>query len=290
MQPETMLNLRWDIFASHLSSTLDYCYEKQHFVDLSLGLCAMEQVNSFSDDKIKVLENLSLDKNVTEEEFSNFMQRVTEVEKIVKKLNSNDCKDQEEGKILADYILEGNKNFDSKDADGLKIKTNRTVINKSLKNETDGNEMPRKAFMKTMEADARKRSEDRKVRNERADTFKRIGNGAFGVGDFEKAVTYYGKAIEQRKDSAVIWNNRALSYIRLGLYEKALQDCEWALKVNDSNIKALLNSAKCYAYLGNNKKRDEFIQLAKERVPKFSNYIKDFEKALKENPNDEEII
>lgn len=36
MQPETMLNLRWDIFASHLSSTLDYCYEKQHFVDLSL--------------------------------------------------------------------------------------------------------------------------------------------------------------------------------------------------------------------------------------------------------------
>lgn len=61
----------------------------------------------------------------------------------MKKLNSNDCKDQEEGKILADYILEGNKNFDSKDADGLKIKTNRTVINKSLKNETDGNEMPR---------------------------------------------------------------------------------------------------------------------------------------------------
>ncbi|XP_057322917.1 tetratricopeptide repeat protein 12-like [Microplitis mediator] len=246
--------------------------------------------NSFSDDKIKALENLSLDKNVTEEEFSNFMQRVTEVEKIVKKLNSNDCKVQEEGKILADYILEGNKNFDTKDADGLKIKANRTVINKYLKNETDANEMPRDAFMKTMEADAKRRSEDRKVRNERADTFKRIGNGAFGVGDFEKAVTYYGKAIEQRKDSAVIWNNRALSYIRLGLYEKALQDCEWALKVNDSNIKALLNSAKCYAYLGNDKKRDEFIELAKERVPKFSNYIKDFEKALKENPNDEEII
>ncbi|XP_057322903.1 putative uncharacterized protein DDB_G0267716 [Microplitis mediator] len=36
MQPETMLNLRWDFFSSHLSSTLDYCYEKQHFVDLSL--------------------------------------------------------------------------------------------------------------------------------------------------------------------------------------------------------------------------------------------------------------
>ncbi|KAG8035621.1 hypothetical protein G9C98_001049 [Cotesia typhae] len=159
------------------------------------------------EEKRKAVESLPADRNVTEEEFCNFMQRVTEV-----------------------------------------------------------------------------------VRNERADTFKRIGNGAFGVGDFAKAVTYYGKALEQRKDSAVIWNNRALSYMRLGLYEKALQDCEWALKVNDSNIKALLNSAKCYAYLGNEEKRDEFIRLAKERVPKFSKYIQDFEETLKANPNDSEEI
>ncbi|XP_074107391.1 uncharacterized protein LOC141532791 [Cotesia typhae] len=33
---EAMLNLRWDFFSSHLASTLDFCYEKQHFVDLSL--------------------------------------------------------------------------------------------------------------------------------------------------------------------------------------------------------------------------------------------------------------
>lgn len=127
--------------------------------------------------------------------------------------------------------------------------------------------------MKTMEKDAKERCEEKKIRNERADTYKRIGNGAFSEEDYQKAITYYGKAIEQRKDSAVIWNNRALSYMRLGLYEKALQDCEWALKINDSNIKALLNSAKCYAYLGNAEKRDEFINLAKQRIPRFSKYI-----------------
>ncbi|XP_063985082.1 tetratricopeptide repeat protein 12-like [Diachasmimorpha longicaudata] len=234
--------------------------------------------------------NYCTQRHITEEEFQNFMQRVTEVEKIVKKLASSDVNEQKTGELLADNILKSNESAVACNLSGkeeLKVKTDRTLINKySSSEDTDPNRMSREAFMKTMERDAQERAEDRKKRNERADTYKRIGNGAFDSGDYEKAVTYYGKAIEQRKDSTVIWNNRALSFMRLGLYEKALQDCEWALKVNDSNIKALLNSAKCYAYLGNHQKRDEFIKLSKERIPRFSKYIEDFEKALKENPND----
>ncbi|XP_015120787.1 tetratricopeptide repeat protein 12 isoform X1 [Diachasma alloeum] len=255
------------------------------------------------------VQNFCTQRHITEEEFQNFMQRVTEVEKIVKKLASSDVNEQKRGELLADNILKSNNAVECKLSgdEELKVKTERTLINKyPTSEETDPNKMSRgnetgwkfnrrlticfstnsEVFMKTMEKDARERAEDRKRRNERADTFKRIGNGAFDSGDYEKAVTYYGKAIEQRKDSTVIWNNRALSFMRLGLYEKALQDCEWALKVNDSNIKALLNSAKCYAYLGNHQKRDEFIRLSKERIPRFSKYIEDFEKALKENPND----
>ncbi|KAK0175323.1 hypothetical protein PV327_009080 [Microctonus hyperodae] len=246
--------------------------------------------NSFSiEEKKKAIESLAPDKNITEEEFENFMHRVTEVEKIVKKLASDDVEEQEKGKIMADNILEGNikGEIDEVDDELIKTKANRTVINKyKIDEDMDSNTMSKEVFMKTMEKDAKERSEERKIRNERADTYKRIGNGAFSEEDYQKAITYYGKAIEQRKDSAVIWNNRALSYMRLGLYEKALQDCEWALKINDSNIKALLNSAKCYAYLGNSEKRDEFINLAKQRVPRFSKYIEDFENALKENPND----
>lgn len=127
--------------------------------------------------------------------------------------------------------------------------------------------------MRSIEKDAKERAEDRKRRNERAETYKRIANGAFGFGDYEKAVTYYSKAVEQRKDSAVLWNNRALSYMRLGLYEPALRDLEWALKVNNSNIKALLNSAKCHARLANETKRDEFITLARELNPHLTRYI-----------------
>lgn len=127
--------------------------------------------------------------------------------------------------------------------------------------------------MSSVEKDAKERAESRKIRNERAETMKRIGNGAFKEENYEKAVTYYSKALDQRKDSSVLWNNRALSYIRLGLFEKALDDCEWALKINETNLKALLNSAKCYRKLGNEMKYKEYIRLARERNPHFNKFI-----------------
>lgn len=127
--------------------------------------------------------------------------------------------------------------------------------------------------MKSVEKDAKQRAEDRKVRNERADTFKRIANKAFRDENFEKAVTYYTKAIEQRKDSALLWNNRAISYIQLGLYEKALHDCDWALKVNENSVKALLNGAKCHKRLREYNKAEEFIKRARESNPHLIDFI-----------------
>ncbi|XP_043279464.1 tetratricopeptide repeat protein 12-like [Venturia canescens] len=229
----------------------------------------------------KLLDHVSPDQKLTEEEFQNFMQRVTQVEKIVKKLASDDVNEQEKGKRLADEILGENSNKEFSEINEIRIKNDRTLINKISQPEVDPNKMSQEAFMRHVEIDARERAEDRKIRYERADTYKRIANGAFGLKDYEKAITYYSKAVEQRKDSALLWNNRALSYMRLGLYETALSDLEWALKVNDANIKALLNSAKCHSKLSNEAKRDEFLELARERNPRFTNYINDFEKELK---------
>ncbi|GAB1862536.1 Tetratricopeptide repeat protein 12-like isoform X2 [Camponotus japonicus] len=244
--------------------------------------------NEINCDKIEetshIINNLSPDKNVTEEEFQNFMYRVTEVEKIVKKLASSDPKEQEYGKKLADEILEKNIQKEIYEDGEIKIKTNRSIINKLSSKEdnssNDSNKMSRETFIKSIEDDAKKRTEDRKIRNERAETLKRIANGAFKEGDYEKAVTYFSKALEQRKDSSVLWNNRALSYMHLGLFEKALHDCEWALKVNNSNLKALLNSAKCYINLENKEKSKEYIQIAKERNPHFNKFINEFEENL----------
>ncbi|CAK9798788.1 Tetratricopeptide repeat protein 12 [Anthophora plagiata] len=227
-----------------------------------------------------MMDNLTIDKRGTEEEFQNFMQRVTEVEKIVKKLASSNPEEQKLGEILADQVLENRSERNISENVELKVKTNRTLINTCSTNEhsTPG-QMSQEAFMRSVEKDAKERAEDRKVRNERAEMLKTIGNGAFKEGNYEKAVTYFSKALEQRKDSTMLWNNRALSYIQLGLYEKALADCEWALKVSQRNLKALLNSAKCYKQLGDEIKYKEYIQLAKERNPHFIKFINEFEES-----------
>ncbi|XP_047355484.1 tetratricopeptide repeat protein 12-like isoform X2 [Vespa velutina] len=229
----------------------------------------VEYNNEHIIEREQAIENLSSTNKLTEEEFQNFMHRVTEIE-------------QELGETLADKILNGKIQKEFSELEELTVKTNRTIINKCSINEntSDPNKMGQEAFMKSIEKDANERAADRKIRNERAETLKRIGNGAFKEGDYEKAVTYFTKAIEQRKDSTVLWNNRALSYMNLKLFEKALHDCEWALKVSDSNLKALLNSAKCYKNLHNEGKCKEFIKLAREKNPHFQEFIDDFEKDL----------
>ncbi|CAK9817512.1 Tetratricopeptide repeat protein 12 [Anthophora quadrimaculata] len=223
----------------------------------------------------QIMDNLTIDKRATEEEFQNFMQRVTEVEKIVKKLASSNPEEQKLGEILADQVLENRSERNISENVELKVKTNRTLINtcSTTEHSTSGGQMSQEAFMRSVEKDAKERAEDRKIRNERAEMLKTIGNGAFKEGNYEKAITYFSKALEQRKDSTVLWNNRALSYIQLGLFEKALADCEWALKVSQRNLKALLNSAKCYKQLGDEIKYKEYIQLAKERNPHFIKFI-----------------
>ncbi|KYM98673.1 Tetratricopeptide repeat protein 12 [Cyphomyrmex costatus] len=247
----------------------------------------MNKKNKINCDKIEqgnhIVNNLNPDRNVTEEEFQNFMHRVTEVEKIVKNLSSSDQQEQECGKKLADEMLKQSVQKEVYGDGEVKVKTDRSVINKYPSKEHDSNDpnkMSQEVFMKSVENDAKKRAEERKIRNERAETLKRIANGAFKEGDYEKAVTYYSKALEQRKDSSVLWNNRALSHMNLGLFEKALHDCEWTLKLNESNLKALLNSAKCYMYLRNREKSKECIQMAKERNPHFNKFIDEFQENM----------
>jgi len=113
----------------------------------------MNMTNKVSCDKVKqanhIVNKLNPDRNVTEEEFKNFMHRVTEVgkydtqcyvanlylsikffvqEKIVKKLASSDRKEQECGKKLADEILK--EDIQKEVHEKIKIKTDRSVINK----------------------------------------------------------------------------------------------------------------------------------------------------------------
>lgn len=65
----------------------------------------------------------------------------------MKKLASSDIKEQEEGKLLADQILEGNSEKEFTGDGEVRIKTNRTVINKSsTNNDSTSNSKGRKNY------------------------------------------------------------------------------------------------------------------------------------------------
>lgn len=50
----------------------------------------------------------------------------------------------------------------------------------------------------------------------------RMGNKAFRDDDVETAVSLYSRAIDMVRDSPILYNNRALSYIKLSLYKRGL--------------------------------------------------------------------
>ncbi|XP_074034619.1 tetratricopeptide repeat protein 12 [Leptinotarsa decemlineata] len=211
-----------------------------------------------------------------DEEFNNFMLRVNEVGSIVKKLASKDERLQEIGNLEAKkYLGETSEkiieNINSEKI-VLKIRNNRTLINKKSceKNDT---EISQETFMDEVSQDAERRYKNKLVRTEKMETFKKQATLAFRRGEFEKALTLYNKAIEQIKDSCLLYNNRALTYMNLKLYEKSRDDLKWALRINENCLKSLLLLAKIN-FLEN--KMDEFDKILKE--------------ALERNPQNEKFI
>lgn len=107
--------------------------------------------------------------------------------------------------------------------------------------------------MRIMEKDAEERHARRKKNEKLAMAQKDLGNEEFSKGNYEKAVEFYSEvrmkerieiwivlinvylymfqALSLFKDTTVLWTNRAQAYIKLGEYEKALHDCDWATRV-----------------------------------------------------------
>lgn len=83
-------------------------------------------------------------------------------------------------------------------------------------------EVDKDAWMVEMGKDADKRALDRKIRQEKADTLKTQATKAFRREEYEKALSCYNRAIEQVKDNAMLYCDRALTNIKLKNYEKVL--------------------------------------------------------------------
>lgn len=101
-----------------------------------------------------------------------------------------------------------------------------------------------------------------------------MGNQAFRKGEYEKAVSMYTKALDQVRDSPILYNNRALSFISLSLYKRAIIDCDFVInKLDEKNLRAWLYRAKAYFHLDERRLYEKSIGEAKKHHPKDLGYI-----------------
>ncbi|XP_020814610.1 tetratricopeptide repeat protein 12 [Drosophila serrata] len=231
-------------------------------------------------DKLKAtMVNCNLDAKDADD-FAEFEATLSKIDDILK----NGAKDDDEPD--ADGKVKEKINFDTIDVDKVKVKVreNRTVINRKSMQEDQDNRaktMDQQTFMEQVERDANERAQTRANNEYEAEIQRNQGNEAFRNEKYEKAILHYGKAIVKIKDSAITYNNRALCYIKLRNYKRALMDCQYVIeKLQETNLRAWLYQATVYKRLKNTEKFEESVAKAREHNPKQLAYIDKYIKQL----------
>jgi len=84
---------------------------------------------------------------------------------------------------------------------------------------------------------------------------KELGNASYYKNKYAQAIVHYNNAINKCTHSAdpknsYLYNNRSQCFIHLRQYKRALEDCEEAIRLNPSNVKAYMRKGLCLRQLG----------------------------------------
>uniref|UniRef100_A0A1I8P954 Uncharacterized protein n=1 Tax=Stomoxys calcitrans TaxID=35570 RepID=A0A1I8P954_STOCA len=222
-----------------------------------------------------------------DEDFLEFESKVTQVMKLLEDINNANKKEDEDS--LTKKPVQKNL-FDDIDENNfiVTVKENRTVLNRSaldsdeVDTKTTNNQMDKFTFMQQLEKDAEERTKARRERERLAQHFRTLGNEAFHKKSYEKAINMYTKAMEHIRDSPILYNNRALAYMKLKNYKRGIMDCDYVLnKLEEKNIRSWLYRAAAYKRLGDEKNFETSIKLARKNNPKKGDFIDDFLEKLK---------
>ncbi|XP_006795503.1 tetratricopeptide repeat protein 12 [Neolamprologus brichardi] len=178
------------------------------------------------------------------EDIESFLKNVDEISQLVKDLRSSDAETQQKAMEKADCNITSLAEPCRTKINKMTVNTNPPPLPPSITPQTETPEN----FMKIMEMDAEGRRVRKAANVKKAIAFKDKGNEAYAQEDYETAVKYYSDGLAEIKDMQPLYTNRAQAYIKLGKYNEAISDCEWALKCNERCIKAYLHMGK--AYLG----------------------------------------
>uniref|UniRef100_A0A8C0JXU1 Tetratricopeptide repeat domain 12 n=1 Tax=Canis lupus dingo TaxID=286419 RepID=A0A8C0JXU1_CANLU len=176
---------------------------------------------------------------------------------LIQEMNSDDPRIQQKAILETEQRLLYTEEVPEED--GCRTTLNKTTINQliiifgffSLILEIT---LLSEAFLASMELDAKERARRRRENRVLADALKDKGNKAFARGDYNAAVLCYSEGLNKVKDMKVLYTNRAQAYLKLGDYQKAIVDCEWALKVRreilfhmmESGLVSFFQSRECY--------------------------------------------
>ncbi|KAM7082810.1 tetratricopeptide repeat protein 12 isoform 4-T4 [Ciconia maguari] len=181
-----------------------------------------------------------------EEDFQRFLRRMDDITNLVQGLNSTDPAVKE--KAIAETEKRLHDQETSKEEES-KTTVNRTVINTRASDLANAEAVNTDGFLAILEQDAKERAKQRKRNEHLANALKGKGNDAFRRGDYVIAIQRYTEGLEKLKDKQELYTNRAQAYLKIHEYEKAIGDCEWALKCNEKCIKAYFLMGKSHLAL-----------------------------------------
>ncbi|XP_022368922.1 tetratricopeptide repeat protein 12 isoform X3 [Enhydra lutris kenyoni] len=209
-----------------------------------------------------------------EKDLQKFLKNVDEISDLIQEMNSDDPLVQQKA------ILETEKRLlfteEVQEEDGCRTTLNKTMISPPQAPTENADGISSEAFLASMELDARERARRRRENKVLADALKEKGNEAFARGDYEAAIVCYSEGLDKLKDMKVLYTNRAQAYLKLGDYQKAVVDCEWALKCDEKCTKAYFHMGKAHLALKNYSVARECYQKISEINPQLQAQVKDY--------------
>uniref|UniRef100_A0A2I3LYZ3 Tetratricopeptide repeat protein 12 n=1 Tax=Papio anubis TaxID=9555 RepID=A0A2I3LYZ3_PAPAN len=215
-----------------------------------------------------------------EKDLQKFLKNVDEITNLIQEMNSDDPVVQQNA------VLETEKRLllmeEDQEEDECRTTLNKTVISPPQTAVKSAEEVNSEAFLASVEKDAKERAKRRRENKVLADALKEKGNEAFAEGNYETAILHYSEGLEKLKDVKVLYTNRAQAYMKLKNYEKALVDCEWALKsfsfmqCDEKCTKAYFHMGKANLALKNYSVSRECYKKILEINPKLQTQVKDY--------------
>ncbi|XP_040833199.1 tetratricopeptide repeat protein 12 isoform X2 [Ochotona curzoniae] len=210
-----------------------------------------------------------------DKDLQRFLKNVDEIANLIQEMNSDDLAVQQKAFVETEKRLLHMKE-EEEEEDGCRTALNKTMISPPQAPTENTDELNPEAFLASVEKDAKERAKRRRESRALADALKEQGNEAFGKGDYDTAVLRYSEGLEKLKDMKVLYTNRAQAYIKLGDYQKALADCDWALRCDDKCIKAYFLMGKAHLALKNYSTSRECYQKILEINSKLQTQVKGY--------------